>query len=167
MKGMPVTLRTLDIGGDKPVAYLPLPTEENPALGVRGIRTGLLRPELLDQQLRAILNVRGAVRPRIMLPMISSIAELRAVRSRLDELEPGGAIALGIMSETPAPALLPGDLAALPGVTLTTDPREAVRGAHAVMALRLQQERMTAGYLSSMQEYADTYQVNERLMGEA
>ena len=108
----PLTIRTLDIGGDKPVAYLPLPSEENPALGVRGIRTGLLRPELLDQQLRAILNVRRAVRPRIMLPMISSIAELRAVRARLDEIEPGGAIALGIMIETPAAAVLAGDLAA-------------------------------------------------------
>ena len=63
--------------------------------------------------------------------------------------------------------LLPADLAALPGVTLTTDPVEAVRGAHAVMALRLQKERMTGGYLGSLQEYADTYQVNERLMREA
>ncbi|MEF2280242.1 aspartate carbamoyltransferase catalytic subunit [Deinococcus sp. YIM 134068] len=63
--------------------------------------------------------------------------------------------------------LLPADLAALPGVTLTTDPQEAVRGAHAVMALRLQQERMDAGYLASLAEYADTYQVNERLMREA
>ena len=63
--------------------------------------------------------------------------------------------------------LLPADLAALPGVTLTTDPRQGVRGAHAVMALRLQQERMNAGYLASMQEYADTYQVNENLMQEA
>jgi phosphocarrier protein FPr/phosphocarrier protein len=108
----PLTIRTLDIGGDKPVAYLPLPSEENPALGVRGIRTGLLRPELLDQQLRGILKVRSAARPRIMLPMISSIAELRAVRSRLDALDPGGDVALGIMIETPAAAVLAGDLAA-------------------------------------------------------
>ena len=108
----PLTIRTLDIGGDKPVAYLPLPSEENPALGVRGIRTGLLRPELLDQQLRAILKVRSAVRPRIMLPMISSIAELRAVHSRLDELGAGGHVALGIMIETPAAAVLAGDLGA-------------------------------------------------------
>lgn len=59
------------------------------------------------------------------------------------------------------------DLAGQPGVRLTTDPREAVRGAHAVMALRLQQERMNGGYLASLQEYADTYQVNETLMREA
>ena len=79
---------------------------------MRGIRTGLLQPELLDQQLRAILNVLTAVRPRIMLPMISSIAELRAVRSRLDALGAGGDVALGIMIETPAAAVLAGDLAA-------------------------------------------------------
>ncbi|MCP2013137.1 aspartate carbamoyltransferase catalytic subunit [Deinococcus sp. HSC-46F16] len=63
--------------------------------------------------------------------------------------------------------LLPADLAALPGVTLTTDPREAVRGAHAVMALRLQQERMSGGYLASLAEYADHYQVNAGLLREA
>ncbi|MPY66021.1 aspartate carbamoyltransferase catalytic subunit [Deinococcus sp. SDU3-2] len=63
--------------------------------------------------------------------------------------------------------LLPADLAALPGVTVTTDPREAVRGAHAVMALRLQQERMSGGYLASLAEYADHYQVNARLLREA
>ncbi|CAM4037205.1 aspartate carbamoyltransferase catalytic subunit [Deinococcus marmoris] len=63
--------------------------------------------------------------------------------------------------------LLPSDLAALPGVTLTSDPKEAVRGAHAVMALRLQKERMGGGFLGSLQEYADTYQVNEALMAEA
>ncbi len=60
--------------------------------------------------------------------------------------------------------LLPRELAHLPGVTLTTDPAEAVRGAHAVMALRLQQERMTGGYLGSLAEYARTYQVNDDLL---
>ena len=54
----PLVIRTLDIGGDKPIAYLPLPPEDNPALGLRGIRTSLWRPELLDVQLRALL--RGA-----------------------------------------------------------------------------------------------------------
>lgn len=63
--------------------------------------------------------------------------------------------------------LLPPGLASMPGVTLTTDPKEAVRGAHAVMALRLQRERMSGGFLGSLQEYADTYQVNETLMQEA
>ncbi|PNY81700.1 aspartate carbamoyltransferase catalytic subunit [Deinococcus koreensis] len=63
--------------------------------------------------------------------------------------------------------LLPAELGTLPGVTLTSDPQAAVRGAHAVMALRLQQERMGGGFLGSLQEYADTYQVNEGLMQEA
>ncbi|GAA0522338.1 aspartate carbamoyltransferase catalytic subunit [Deinococcus depolymerans] len=63
--------------------------------------------------------------------------------------------------------LLPPGLARMPGVTLTTDPKEAVRGAHAVMALRLQRERMSGGFLGSLQEYADTYQVNDTLLGEA
>ena len=56
----PLVIRTLDVGGDKPIAYLPLPPEENPALGLRGIRTSLWRPELLRLQLRALL--RGAAR---------------------------------------------------------------------------------------------------------
>ncbi|GGR53610.1 aspartate carbamoyltransferase [Deinococcus seoulensis] len=63
--------------------------------------------------------------------------------------------------------LLPPGLASMPGVTLTTDPKEAVRGAHAVMALRLQRERMSGGFLGSLQEYADTYQVNDTLLKEA
>jgi aspartate carbamoyltransferase catalytic subunit len=63
--------------------------------------------------------------------------------------------------------LLPRELAALPGVTLTTDARAAVRGAHAVMALRLQTERMDAGYLGSLQEYREAYQVNDALLQQA
>ena len=54
-----------------------------------------------------------------------------------------------------------------PPTTVTTDPKEAVHGAHAVMALRLQQERMNAGYLASLQEYVERYQVNEALLREA
>lgn len=108
----PLTIRTLDIGGDKPVPYLALPREDNPALGVRGIRAGLAQPELLDPQLRAIVRVRGAARPRIMLPMVATIAELRAVRARLDALDGAENIELGIMIETPAAALLAAQLAA-------------------------------------------------------
>nr|MEA2798787.1 multiphosphoryl transfer protein [Phenylobacterium sp.] len=58
LPGLPVIVRTLDVGGDKPAPYLDLPTEENPALGLRGIRVGLSRPELLRTQVRAILGVR-------------------------------------------------------------------------------------------------------------
>jgi phosphocarrier protein FPr/phosphocarrier protein len=110
MEGRPLTIRTLDIGGDKPIPYLPLPHEENPALGLRGVRTSLWRPDLLRIQLRAILRVRPAGKCRILLPMITDAGEIRAVRLMVDELrreegylEP---IALGAMIETPASAVM-------------------------------------------------------------
>jgi aspartate carbamoyltransferase catalytic subunit len=95
--------------------------------------------------------------------IIGDIRHSRVARSNAELLPKLGA---KVVLCGPA-TLLPADLAALPGVTLTTNPREAVRGAHAVMALRLQSERMSGGYLGSLQEYADTYQVNERLLAEA
>jgi phosphoenolpyruvate-protein kinase (PTS system EI component) len=101
----PLTIRTLDIGGDKPVPYLPFPDEENPALGLRGIRTSLLQPDLLDAQLRAIARVRSKGRLRVMLPMIASLSELRAVRRRWDEIHQGSAVELGVMIETPSAAM--------------------------------------------------------------
>ncbi|MBV8805917.1 MAG: phosphoenolpyruvate--protein phosphotransferase, partial [Sinobacteraceae bacterium] len=106
----PLTIRTLDIGGDKPIPYLPLPQEENPALGLRGLRTSLWRPDLLRIQLRAILRVRPVGQCRILLPMITDAGEIRAVRLMIDELrreegyrEP---IPVGAMIETPASAVL-------------------------------------------------------------
>ena len=106
----PLTIRTLDAGGDKPIAYLPLPEEENPALGLRGVRTSLAFPELLRTQLRAVLAVREPAQCRLLLPMISDVEEIRAVREVLDELcrELGRAepIAVGVMIETPAAAVL-------------------------------------------------------------
>ena len=82
----PLIIRTLDIGGDKPIPYLPLPAEENPALGLRGVRTSLWRPDLLRVQLRAILRVQPAGQCRVLLPMITDPAEIRAVRRMLDEV---------------------------------------------------------------------------------
>ena len=84
--GRPLIVRTLDIGGDKPIPYLPLPAEENPALGLRGVRTSLWRPDLLRVQLRAILRVQPAGQCRILLPMITDPAEITAVRRMLDEV---------------------------------------------------------------------------------
>lgn len=95
--------------------------------------------------------------------IIGDIRHSRVARSNAELLPKLGA---KVVLCGPAP-LLPAGLGTLPGVTLTTDPREAVRGAHAVMALRLQRERMSGGFLGSLQEYADTYQVNETLMQEA
>jgi phosphocarrier protein FPr/phosphocarrier protein len=114
--GRPLIIRTLDVGGDKPVPYLPLPYEENPALGLRGVRTSLWRPDLLRAQLRAILSVRPEGQCSIMLPMIAQVSELKAVRGVLDEIarEVGRAtpVKLGVMIETPASAVLADQIAA-------------------------------------------------------
>ena len=112
----PLIVRLLDIGGDKPAPYLALSAEENPALGVRGIRVGLAHPALLDTQLRAILGVVPRGRCKIMVPMIASLDELRLVRAALDraraDLGVEQPVALGIMIETPAAAMTADLLAA-------------------------------------------------------
>lgn len=114
LDGRPLIVRLLDVGGDKSAAYLPIAAEENPALGVRGIRVLLRRPHLLRTQLRAIL--RGAPKAKIMAPMVASLAELRAVRAALDEARAGvgleGRVDLGVMIETPAAAMIADQLAA-------------------------------------------------------
>lgn len=105
----PLTIRTLDAGGDKPLGYVALPREENPALGLRGIRTSLHLPALLADQLRAILRVEPAGQCRILLPMVNDLDEVRAVRAHLvaEAAACGRPVpALGIMIETPAAALM-------------------------------------------------------------
>jgi phosphoenolpyruvate-protein phosphotransferase len=108
--GRPVVIRTLDAGGDKPIEYLPLPREENPALGLRGVRTSLWQPALLRAQLAAILRLQPLGQCRVMLPMISAAAEVRTVRAILDELIADLGLRerpkLGVMIETPAAAML-------------------------------------------------------------
>jgi phosphoenolpyruvate-protein phosphotransferase len=107
LDGRPVIVRLLDIGGDKPAPWLPLPAEENPALGVRGIRVGLRHRDVLDTQLRAILSAGAAC--RIMLPMVASVAELTEVRGAVERLRAdmgvAHAVQVGVMVETPAAAL--------------------------------------------------------------
>jgi phosphocarrier protein FPr/phosphocarrier protein len=109
LDGRPLIVRLLDIGGDKPARYLPIAAEENPALGLRGIRVGFAYPDLLATQLRAILRVVPVARCRIMVPMIASLSELRRVRSALTDaaaqlgiVDP---VPLGVMIETPAAAV--------------------------------------------------------------
>jgi phosphoenolpyruvate-protein phosphotransferase len=102
--GRPVVLRTLDIGGDKPIPYLPLPPEDNPALGLRGVRTSLWNPKLLRTQLRAILRVQPSGQCQILVPMITDAAEVRAVRAMVEE-EGGASTRVGAMIETPAAAM--------------------------------------------------------------
>jgi phosphocarrier protein FPr/phosphocarrier protein len=115
LESRPLVIRTLDIGGDKPIPYLPLPAEENPALGLRGVRTSLWRPDLLRVQLRAILRVQPVEQCRVLLPMITDPAEIRAVRRMLDEVRRELSVAtpvqVGAMIETPASAVIAGRIA--------------------------------------------------------
>ena len=106
---VPVIFRTLDVGGDKPLSYLPIPKEDNPFLGERGIRVGLDRPEVLRTQLRAMLRASRAGQMLVMFPMIATVQELREAKSVLAEeaaalgVEP---IPCGIMVEVPAVAVM-------------------------------------------------------------
>jgi multiphosphoryl transfer protein len=105
-----LVVRTLDVGGDKPLAYVPMAREANPFLGMRGIRLCLERPQLLREQFRAILACSGLTRLHIMLPMVTQLSELRLARQMLDEevrnLGLEQTPKLGIMIEVPAAALM-------------------------------------------------------------
>ncbi len=111
----PLTIRTLDLGGDKALPYLNMPKEENPFLGLRGIRYCLQHPEILYTQLRAVLRASAWGNVRLMFPLISTPEELWAGRALLEkakvELTAQGMafdphIPVGIMVETPSAALL-------------------------------------------------------------
>ncbi len=105
--GRPLTVRTLDAGSDKPLRYLPLPAEPNPALGLRGLRLGLRHPELLGDQLDALLEVEGTSL-RVLVPMVTDRSELREVRAALESRARARGRPcppLGVMIETPASAL--------------------------------------------------------------
>jgi phosphocarrier protein FPr/phosphocarrier protein len=105
LAGRPLILRSFDIGGDKPVAYLQFPHEDNPMMGLRGIRAGFHWPDLLRTQLSAALRVRPVGQCRIMLPMVSSVDEIRTAQALIQELSEVPA-SIGIMVETPAAALM-------------------------------------------------------------
>ncbi len=110
----PVIVRTLDIGGDKPIAGVEFPDEENPFLGWRGIRMCLDRPDVFKPQLRALLRAAVYGNVKVMLPMISGVGEIQATRALIDECAKeltaeGKAFAhfdLGVMIETPAAVLV-------------------------------------------------------------
>ncbi len=115
MSGRPVTIRTLDLGADKADRTgLVLGNEENPALGLRGVRLSLVHGDLFDTQLRAIVRASGYGPVRVLVPMISNREEVVAVRKRLkrvaDKLRKQGAevaddIPIGAMIEVPAAAI--------------------------------------------------------------
>jgi multiphosphoryl transfer protein len=117
LDGRPLVVRTLDAGADKPLPALPTGHEDNPFLGVRGVRLSLARPEVFATQLRAVLRVAaafpGAI--RMMAPMVSVADEVIAVRRMLDdarrELGIDAPLPFGIMVEVPAAALSADELA--------------------------------------------------------
>jgi phosphoenolpyruvate-protein phosphotransferase len=114
--GDPVTIRLLDIGGDKPIPYLPLPAEENPFLGVRALRLATDRPELFVTQLRACYRAAAAGPVKVMAPMVADAGDAallvdlaRQAREGLDaDGVPRGDVDLGVMLEIPS-AILAGD----------------------------------------------------------
>lgn len=120
MGGKRVIVRTLDIGADKQIGYFDLPKEENPALGMRGIRICLTRTELFKTQLRALYRASAYGKVAIMFPMIASVWEVKKIKEILEEVkqdlrEEGVKfdenVEIGIMIETPAAAVISDQLA--------------------------------------------------------
>lgn len=115
----PVIVRTLDIGGDKPIAGIEFPEEENPFLGWRGIRMCLDRPDIFRPQLRALMRAAVHGNLKVMLPMVSQLSEVVRTRELIAECEtelkgrgvPFGQFELGVMIETPAAVLIARELA--------------------------------------------------------
>lgn len=119
LKDKPLIIRTLDIGGDKSLSYFDFPEEENPFLGWRALRICFDKLEIFKAQLRAILRASFYGNVKILLPMVISVEEVKKVNSYLEELkseldieglEYNKNIEVGIMVETPASALIAGDL---------------------------------------------------------
>ena len=119
MEGKKVIIRTLDIGADKTVDYFELDAEENPALGYRAIRICLMQPQVFKTQLRAIYRAAAFGTVSIMFPMIISVEEIRKIKGIVEEVKAElssegiayGNAELGIMIETPAAAVISGELA--------------------------------------------------------
>jgi multiphosphoryl transfer protein len=115
LHGLPLIVRTLDIGGDKAVPYLDMPAEENPFLGMRGIRLCLAHPELFRTQLRAIFRAAAHGPVKIMYPMIATVADLRDAQAITESVRQElGAERLetGIMIEVPSAVIMAPELAA-------------------------------------------------------
>lgn len=114
LNGLPLIIRTLDIGGDKDVPYLNLPAEANPFLGVRGVRLCLARPELFMPQLRAIYRASQYGPIKIMFPMVSTVEDLLAAQDFAEQArrEVGAEpVDIGIMIEVPAAVVMAEELA--------------------------------------------------------
>ena len=114
LQGRPLILRTLDVGADKPLPYLPQRPEANPFLGVRGIRLALEQPELLETQLRAVLRTAAQYPLKVMFPMVATLEEYRQAMAVLADVRAGleraraptpDELEVGVMIEVPAAAL--------------------------------------------------------------
>jgi phosphoenolpyruvate-protein phosphotransferase/dihydroxyacetone kinase phosphotransfer subunit len=119
-ESLPITIRVLDIGGDKPLKFLSIPSETNPFLGVRGLRLLAANPDFFRSHLRAILRLAASTTVRLLLPMVTELSEVLATRDLLNQvagelteknLPHRWPIPLGVMIETPAAALLVDQLA--------------------------------------------------------
>lgn len=114
-RGFPLNIRLLDTGADKQIPFLNYPDEANPALGLRGIRFLLRYPDVLEPQLKAILSVSKTVKINILLPMITSVADIHEIKKNLkrcaEEMKIAQLPGLGAMIETPAAALLAEEIA--------------------------------------------------------
>ncbi len=109
MGANPVVVRTLDVGGDKPLPYLAMKAEDNPFLGVRGIRLTLRKPELLRTQLTALIQAANHRPLCIMFPMIARLEEWHAAKAILDEVlaeHPHNNLQVGMMIEVPSAAIM-------------------------------------------------------------
>jgi phosphoenolpyruvate-protein phosphotransferase len=116
LNGLPLIIRTLDIGGDKEVPYLNLPAEENPFLGVRGVRLCLVKPDLFKTQLRAIFRASQTGPIKIMFPMIATLEDFHAANKIAEEVrqEVGAApVEIGMMVEVPSAVVMADEFAKL------------------------------------------------------
>ncbi len=114
LNGLPLIIRTLDIGGDKVVPYMTFPHEDNPFLGVRGVRLCLRHPELFVPQLRAIYRASTTGPVKIMFPMVASLEELREAKKFAEEVRAElnvPPVEIGIMIEVPSAALMAAEFA--------------------------------------------------------
>ncbi|WP_434356396.1 phosphoenolpyruvate-protein phosphotransferase PtsI [Parasalinivibrio latis] len=120
MNGLPIIIRTMDIGGDKDLPYMDLPKEMNPFLGWRAVRISLDRREILRDQLRAILRASAHGKLRVMFPMIISVEEIRELKKAIEEYKAelraediafDESLEIGVMVETPAAAAIAHHLA--------------------------------------------------------
>jgi phosphoenolpyruvate-protein phosphotransferase len=109
LAGTPITVRLLDLGGDKPLQFLNFPLEDDPFLGLRGVRLLLRYPNLLDTQFNALLEFSRKYDVRILVPMVTLAEDMAQIQRRFRELADAAGISrrplLGAMIETPAAAL--------------------------------------------------------------